>query len=653
MDSFFQQITAEERNTDYLTGLYNRRGLIKVWESLQESGSVHCIYIDVDNFKLINDTYGHSKGDRLLAFIGSLLRNAFEDQTVVRMGGDEFVVLCDGKLDPSCIKGKMPVLQQMLHKGDFDETIEKLLSFSIGMSCSQPVSLGLNAIIEQSDVAMYYVKKHGKGNYIDYEAIRERVEEERAIKARALSGVVKQEIRILFRPVIYLQTSDVIGVETVLYWDFPGKGVLPEEKFMSVFRQYGVAIETDEFVLEQVCRQKAAWRGTDLSQLRIYVKLSGIYLMQRDCVGHILQCLRNYQTDPEELVLCIAEKEFLKNAKKMHDVVQALMNAGFAISIDDFASISSLRSLQKLSSCILQLDPKLLMEAGQSGTGVLILRSVIGLGRDLRCSIVAKGIERVSQIEMLANYGAQFGTGDFYGEPCAPEAFMERYADRIYYVKNKYPHTFSFENSLADGNGTVSGEFVGTGLSFTTGVIREQSAVHFPGGGVKENIVFLPKHIMYSESYSISFWVNPDMDQRWASIIYITYMDGFMSLIPSGGDGAFFFRIKDDREANEWHDIMCRRAVEGQWSFICVTYDVITGLGKLYFNGLLVGSRENMPNLKVPNQIMLGGDEYQNSYKGKLAGLEINHYVISAEQVERKFREFQKNPTFLGTKGKK
>lgn len=158
---------------------------------------------------------------------------------------------------------------------------------------------------------------------------------------------------------------------------------------------------------------------------------------------------------------------------------------------------------------------------------------------------------------------------------------------------------------------------------------------------------------MYSDSYSICFWINPDTDQPWTSIFYITYMDGFMSLMPTSGHGDMFFRIKDDREPNEWHDIMCRKAVPGQWSYICATYDVITHIGKLYFNGLLVGSREKMPNLKVVDQIMLGGDEYQNSYEGKLAGLEIYHYVLSAEQIEKRFREYQNMPSFLGTDGRK
>ncbi|MDE7183878.1 MAG: LamG domain-containing protein, partial [Lachnospiraceae bacterium] len=154
-------------------------------------------------------------------------------------------------------------------------------------------------------------------------------------------------------------------------------------------------------------------------------------------------------------------------------------------------------------------------------------------------------------------------------------------------------------------------------------------------------------------SYSICFWVNPDSAQPWSSIVYITYMDGFMSLMPNSGHGDLFFRIKDDREPDEWHDIACRRAVPGQWSYVCVTFDVITHIGKLYFNGLMVGSMENMPDLKVVDQILLGGDEYQDSFAGKLAELEIYHYALSADVIAEKFQAYQQMPAFQGTDGKK
>lgn len=653
MENIFRKYESIETNLDYLTGLCNRRGQSEVWEYLPEDGTVHCIYIDVDNFKLVNDTYGHAKGDALLIFISNLLRDVFQGQLVTRMGGDEFTVLCNGAIGVEDIKNRLEYLQTAIRDGKFDANVQKLLSFSIGVTFDQKISVGLQAIVEQSDVAMYHVKKHGKGRYIMYEEIRNRIEEERAIKERALTDVVRQEIEILYRPVIYVQTSDVIGAEAVMQWNFPGRGMIPEEKFLPIFKQYGIDAQMNEYILEEICRQKHRWRDTDLFHLEVYVRMSGRYLLQENSVRSILECIGKYELPLDEMKLCIDEREFRDNEEKMFGVVQALIDAGCYVAINDFATASSLTILRRIQARILKLDARLLAEAEENEKVACILRNVISLGRDLRYGIVAQGVTKESQIKMLAGYGAQFGTGESYGAPCDEKTFCGLYRDRLFHVRKKRPETFGFAGNLSDESGRYMGVFMGKGLTYTTGVYDGQGAVSFPGGGVKENLIMLPGDIMYSDSYSICFWINPGADQPWTSIIYITYQDGFMSLMPTSGHGDLFFRIKDDREVNEWHDIMCRNAVPGQWAYICATYDVITHIGKVYFNGMLVGSRENMPNLKIVEQFIIGGDEYQNSYEGKLAGLEIHHHVLSAEQIREKFKNFQKEPSFLGTDGKK
>lgn len=652
MGAFFQQLENIETNTDYLTGLYNRRGLNELWGYLPKDAAVHCLYIDVDNFKLVNDIYGHAKGDELLVFISLLLRETFQEQLVVRMGGDEFVVFCDGALEIPVMEGKLQLLQEKLRGGDFDVNVEKLLSFSIGVTYGRNVGAGLQAILEQADVAMYQVKKSGKGYFVNYEDIREQIEEERLVKERAVLGLVWQELRILYRPVIYIQTSDVYAVETVIQWDFPGRGVLSEDRFMPVFQQYGIDIQLGNYVLSEVCRQKFRWRDTEFDKIEFYVRLSGRYLLQKNSVAIIAQCMEKYQVGREELQICIEERDFWENGEKMHSVARQLIDAGFKVAINNFAS-SSLSVLQKVPSQLLKLGANLVAEAGHNETSVCILRNVISLGRDLHCGIVAQGIENTAQVKMLANYGAQFGVGDYYGVPCDEETFYRLYRDRLFFMHNLNPTVFSFANHLTDENGEYKGVYKGCGLKYAAGVYDGQDALCFPGGKVNENLVLLPREVMYSDSYSICFWINPDKAQPWTSIFYVTYADGFMSLMPNSGHGDMFFRIKDDREPNEWHDIVCRRAVPGAWSYVCTTYDVITHIGKLYFNGLLVGSRENMPDLKVVQQIMLGGDEYQESFEGKLAGVEIYHYALSADSIGEKFRQFQSMPSYQGTDGRK
>ena len=654
-NSFYDLISQfkNEKNTDYLTGLVNRRGLHEIWEQLDEEDIIHCVYMDVDNFKLVNDVYGHAKGDELLVFVSRILKNEFPSQLAVRMGGDEFVVVCDGGLDEREIEEKFERLQRRL-KDDFDESLSTLLSFSMGVTYHQRFEKEISKILDQSDEAMYYVKKNGKGSYVNYESIKEQITDQRAMKDRALTAFCADEFEMLLQPVIYLQNSDVYAAKVSVFWRFPGKGLLAEEKFIPVFEQYGVIAKLDEIVFEQVCQWKKQWKGTVFEDIQIYVRISGKYILQNDGVNHIKNCLDMYQTAPEQIKLCIEEEAFLGRNEKMAGAVEVLTQMGFEIAIENFGSASSFKVLQHIPADILKLDPRLLPEESESGKRqMLLLRNVISMGRDLQFMVVAEGINAAFQAGALANYGAQLGLGEFYGGPLTASEFFEKYNERYFFVNNKKPIVFSFQDTLADEEGSSQGEFVGERFRYDAGVVEEQRALFFPGGKVRENLVRLPKSVMFGESYTICLWINTEEIQAWTSVVYITYMDGFMSLAPSDGIGSCVFRMKDDREPNEWFDIFGRQAVPGEWAYMCISCDVITGVAKLYFNGLLISSRDKAPNLKVPSQVIIGGDEYQKSYRGRIAGLEFHHCVLPAQVIERKFQAYQNNPTFQGSRGRK
>lgn len=642
-----------EKNMDYLTDMVNRRGLHEIWEALPDGACVHCLYMDVDNFKLVNDVYGHAKGDELLMFVSDLLQEVFPAQLVVRLGGDEFVVLCDAQVCNEGMEDKLELLQQKL-RDEFDESLREVLSFSIGLVCDQSASENLSVILDQADEAMYYIKKNGKGSYVNYEVIRKELAEQKAMKDRALTAFQEEEFELCFQPMIYLQSSDVYAAKAVLHWHFPGKDVLDEETFGPVLEQYGVITKLDKMVFEQICQWKKRWQNTVFETLQIYVRVSARTILQSDGLQHIRECLETYQVRPEEIKICIEEESFLGRSEKIVYAVETLSGMGFEIAIDNFGSASSFKVLQHVPANILKLDPRLLLSGTKNDKRpLLMLRNVIGMGRDLQFMIVAQGITNTTQAGALANYGAQLGLGDFYGGSQPPETFYEMYHDRYFFVSNRIPTVYSFDHHLRDAEGKNEGQILGEGITYDTGVVAGQMALSFPGGKVGENIVTLPKSVMYSESYTICLWVNTAEMQSWTSVLYITYLDGFLSLVPSDAICSCVFRLKDDREVNEWFDIFGRHAVPGEWAYMCVSCDVITGLVRLYFNGMLIGSKDQAPNLKVPERVVIGGDEYQKSFHGKVAGLEIYHCVLHEEEIERKFREFQSDPTFLGTKGKK
>lgn len=656
MKNTFHQLISQfknEKNTDYLTGLVNRRGLHEIWEQLDEEDIIHCVYMDVDNFKLVNDVYGHARGDELLVFVSRILENEFPGQLVVRMGGDEFVVICDGGLTEQAIEDKFARLQHTL-KEDFDEAMSAFLSFSIGVSFHQQFTGQISIILDQSDEAMYFVKKNGKGTYVNYEMIKEQITDQKAMKDRALTSFRADEFEMYLQPVIYLQNSDVYAAKITVFWRFQGMGFLPEEKFIPVFEQYGVIAKLDKIVFEQVCKWKKQWQNTIFARMQMYVRVSGKFILQNDGLSHIKDCLEKYQVAPEEVKLCIEEEAFLGRNEKMACAVDILAKMGFEIAIENFGSASSFKVLQHIPAQILKLDSRLLPEESQSGKRqMLLLRNVISMGRDLKFMVVAQGIKNSFQAGVLANYGAHLGLGEFYGEPLTAEEFLNKYNDRYFFINNKKQTVYSFQDNLMDDEGRFMGEYAGEGFCYQDGVVKSQRALHFPGGKIRENVVNLPKSVMFSESYTICLWIHPDEKQSWTSVVYITYADGFMSLSPTDGLGSCVYRMKDDRETNEWFDIFGRQAVPGEWAYMCISYDAITGVARLYFNGLLIGSRDKAPNLKVPNRVVIGGDEYQKSYQGRIAGLEIHHCVLPAQEIERRFKEYQNDPTFLGSKGRK
>lgn len=653
MKNRFAVIKDMQLDTDYLTGLLNRRGLNDIWNSLPSTFELHCVYLDIDNFKLVNDVYGHSKGDELLIFVADLLQKVFADQLVVRMGGDEFCILCNGDIAKDAIESKFPKLQAELAEEDFDGSIDNVLSFSIGVLYNQSVAAGLNTILLKCDDAMYYMKKHGKNGVVNYDSISTMLEERKAIKSRAKYALENDEISVLLKPIMFLQTSEVYAAEAVLEWKFPALGILTEDRFLPVFEQYGIICQMNAVTFEKVCEWKDSWKGTMYESLYVYVKLSASFILQRSGLDFIKDCLERYQVNPFDIAIGIEESQFLESRAKMMDTVEKLKALGLKIAINNFGSASSIKVLQDSASRILKLDKKLLDAAEESMAGQLILRNVISLGRDLYCTIIASGITIPSRIAMLADYGAQVGVGEFYGQPLREIDFRYRYQSMLLSGRNMIPVSFTFDHNLTDDRKEYTGEVIASEPEYVQGVTDEQWALHFKGGKIKQNVIVLPKEIMYSDSYSICFWLNTDKEQPWTSLIYVAYLDGFMSLVPINGEAGFTYRIKDDREPNDWHDLNCRHAVPGEWSYVCATYDAMSGIARLYFNGLPVQTLEHVPCLKVVKEIIIGGDDYQVSYEGRLSGLEFYRYAMTPENIQRKYNEYKEIPSYRGPKGRK
>ena len=654
MDLSYYNNNQKSENYDYLTGLLNRRGLHDIWNSLRPTDLLHCIYIDVDNFKMVNDIYGHSKGDELLIFISNELQKFLQKQLVIRMGGDEFVALCSGNLSCQDLENLLSQLYISIQNSGFDENIIILISLSIGIICNVLPQKPLTEILQQCDEAMYYAKKNGKGHWVFYHEIEALCQQERLLRDKAPVALKHHEIHFLLRPIMYLQATDVYAAEIYPIWTPDSEtDSIDKDIFLPILDRYGYIKQLDEQLFKQICMWKHQWLNTAFEHLLICVTLSAKFLLQFSTLTFIKECLQNYQIIPEEIIIAIREKEFQTGNRELRKVITSLSSMGLIITINDFGSASSLEVLRNVPSQMLMFHKDMLPCSHSDLKRKHILKNMVSLGIDLHQLIIAQGIETVHQVESLTDYGIQCGSGPLYGTPMSESTFRLKYEKYLFCIQQTYPTTFSFCHSLRDSKNIYTASFSDTALSYSKGITDNTGSIVFPGGKIGKNLLVIPKDAMPRESYTISLWINPQKSLPWTSALYIAYHDGFMSLIPDNGYGEFIFRIKDDREANEWHDIICRQAFPGRWSHICVVYHSFTGVSKLYFNGIMVGSREKVPTLKLVEKILLGGDDYQSSYEGLISELRFYHYPMTAEQINELFVTYQKQCHFQGTHGKK
>lgn len=630
----YLSLIGNEGNIDYLTGLFNRRGLNELFECLSEDEKIHCIYIDVDNFKSVNDIYGHSTGDELLVYIAVLLKRYFPEHIIVRMGGDEFVILCDDAAVEETIEQHTNELQGAIAEGGFDTNITSLISLSIGITYHQSVGSGMNSILQQCDDAMYYAKNNGKGTFVVYDRIQMLVEEQKAMKSHFQEALQNGEFQIMIKPITNLQTSELNAAEAVLIWDFPGIGFLEENVFIPVLEQFGVISQLDTYELEKIIQYKKSWIGTSFEKLDIYVRVSGKFLLQKNKIKWLARCMEENGIEKNGIKLAIEEKEFSNTRSKLIGTVRVLREQGWDIIINNFGSGSSLLLLQEIDFHYVKLDCRLVMQSVNNQKQLHILRNVVEMLRDLNCCVIGQGIEKAEQVAPLMNYGVQCGIGRFYGTAINVQDFYEKYHASFDKVRVK-PIRFSFRGNLKDDTNTYEAVTKGNTISYTEGFTENEGAVCFTGGVITDEAIELPKEVMPTDSYTISMWINPTKQKPWVSIFFTAYERGFMSVVPYNGYGESCYRIRDEREPNVWYDIVGRKIQPDNWEHICVTYDALTGISRFYLDAFFVGARNNVPNMKGVKEVFVGGDYFQENFEGLISGLEIYNYSLPADEILR------------------
>jgi diguanylate cyclase (GGDEF)-like protein len=420
-----ERTLVEHATRDALTGLWNRRVLLDhlTRPGSQEAGAA-LLFIDVDRFKLINDTLGHQVGDRLLREVADRLRRVVrEGDVLARLGGDEMALLaagCPGRREAERLAGR--VLREMEPPFELDGGLQQL-PVSIGIALADARTQG-DALLPAADLAMYRSKAMGGGTYTVFdEELRQ--EAGRAFEVgTALPGVIaRRELHLAFQPILALADRSVVSFEALVRWTHPVLGEIAPEEFIPVAEQRGDIVEIGRWVLERACAQVARAPG---SALDLAVNLSPRQLADPGFVEWVAGVLRGSGLAPRRLTLEITEGVLLEDASEVGPALEALRRLGVSLALDDFGTgYSSLAYLRRFPIDRLKIDRSFIGGLHRDPEADAITIAILGMAAALDLPVVAEGVETEEQAWALADLGCQFGQGYLFARPAPAAAFSE------------------------------------------------------------------------------------------------------------------------------------------------------------------------------------------------------------------------------------
>ena len=412
---------------DPLTGLPSRLSLMSRLEAaiarLQRSGGyVAVLFIDLDRFKLVNDSLGHHAGDRLLLAVTERLRKAVRrHETPARFGGDEFVLICDDVNDPQdAVAVAERLVKALARPFDLDGT-EAFVAASIGIALTRDPGASAADLIRDADAAMYHAKEAGGGRWSIFDqVIRNRVVARQATEAALRNAIARDELVVHFQPELSVDTAEIVGVEALVRWERPGVGMVSPAEFIPIAEETGLIVPIGAWVLRQACEQA---RLFDDGRIVVRVNVSARQLTEPGLTDVVADALARSGLAPHRLCLEVTESVVLEDADRCVAALQALRDIGVGVALDDFGTgYCSLSYLRRLPINGLKIDRSFVRGLGHEADDDSIVTSVIELARSLGVSVVAEGVETEAQLQRLREGGCDTMQGFLFAKPGPPEA---------------------------------------------------------------------------------------------------------------------------------------------------------------------------------------------------------------------------------------
>ncbi len=417
---------------DALTDLPNRAlfsaRLEEVIARYDESEGFAVLFLDLDRFKVVNDTLGHTAGDRLLQEVGKRLSAVVRaDDMVARIGGDEFAVLLDGLPRPGYAENVAArVIEDLSAPVDIDGR-PLYAGASLGLVVGRPDHDTADALLGDADLAMYEAKAEGRGGVAIYsEAVHAEVTRKLRLEMDLRQAVQRDELRLMFQPIVRLSDGALSGFEALVRWEHPELGLLPPIAFLGPAEESGQLTAVDRWVLVEACRVAATWaeaRGPERPALQLNVNCSGLDLLTDAFTEDVLAAVARHSIQPGALSLEITEQVLIDDPVSVSDALRRLQSGGIGFSLDDFGTgYSSLSTLHNLPVDCVKVDRSFVSDMMARDQSHKLVETVVHLGRILEKSVVAEGIEDADQLGALQAVGCAYGQGYFFDRPLSVEA---------------------------------------------------------------------------------------------------------------------------------------------------------------------------------------------------------------------------------------
>ncbi len=433
-----ERVEAEARleylaNYDQVTDLPNRSLFAdRLRQALRRGHRDSCLvalmFLDLDRFKLVNDSLGHSVGDRLLRQVGERIAGVVRDQdTVARIGGDEFTLVLEdlhAPEDADHVAGK--VLEAFAAPFVIDDRTV-YLGISIGIACHPNDGDDVETLLKHADIAMYRAKGTGRSTRVFYNQVMSgTMLEDLGLEASLRTALDRREFRVVFQPIADAFSWQIVAVEALLRWESPEHGTVGPARFVPILEETGLIVPVGSWVLREACRQMLTIQSGITDGHRLAVNISGRQFRQPDFVADVTRALAETGMDPRRLELEITESVLIENAPIAAETLRSLKSLGIRLAIDDFGTgYSSLSYLRRFPLTTLKIDRSFIADIEDSADAVAIVRAVVNLAHSLGLEVVAEGIENERQLGLTAALGCRQMQGYWFGRPTPLAEVME------------------------------------------------------------------------------------------------------------------------------------------------------------------------------------------------------------------------------------